>query len=106
MKEFLSKLNFEKLKALPLKRICLVACPCVLIVALALVFSLTGKKNPPVTDPSPEETVPVVIPLDTVDPTPSPSAQPVDAEETEEDFDVVPLIDAPEAEEEEPKTEE
>ena len=29
-----------------------------------------------------------------------------DAEETEEDFDVVPLIDAPEAEEEEPKTEE
>ena len=29
-----------------------------------------------------------------------------DAEETEEDFDVVPLIDAPEEEEEEPKTEE
>ena len=84
MKEFLSKLNFEKLKALPLKRICLVACPCVLIVALALVFSLTGKKNPPVTDPSPEETVPVVIPLDTVDPTPSPSAQPVDDKETED----------------------
>lgn len=84
MKEILSKLHLEKLKALPFKRICLVACPCVLIVALALVFTLTGKKNPPAADPVPEETAPVVIPLDTVDPTPSPSAEPVDAEETED----------------------
>ncbi len=77
MKELLSKLNLDKLKHLPIKRICLVACPCLLIVVLALVFSLTGSKAEPA--PALEETTP----LDTAGPSPSPSAEPIDREETE-----------------------
>ena len=82
MKELLSKLNLDKLRRLPYKRVCLIAAPCLLIIVLALVFSLvSGDKSAPV----PENTVPAVLPLSSPapTPTPAPTAAPVATEKPE-----------------------
>ena len=81
MNELKNKLNIERLKQLPWKRIGLIGGPCVLIVALALVFSLLGDKPAPA--PVPEVSEPAVVVLDPSAPSPSPSAVPAAAEETE-----------------------
>ena len=79
MNELKNKLNIEGLKQLPWKRIGLIGAPCVLIVALALVFSLLGDKPAPA--PVPEVSEPAVVVLDPSTPSPSPSAVPAAAEE-------------------------
>ena len=81
MNELKNKLNIERLKQLPWKRIGLIGAPCLLIIVLALVFSLTGDKPSPA--PAPEKTEPAVVVLDPSTPSPSPSAVPAVAEETE-----------------------
>lgn len=78
MNELKNKLKIEKLRQLPWKRIALIAAPCLLIIAVALVFSLVADKPSPAT----ENTEPAVIALPQSTPSPSPSAAPVDAEET------------------------
>ena len=83
MNELKNKFNIEKLRQLPWKRICLIGAPCLLIIVLALVFSLVGDKP----SPAPDTTEPSVIalPASTPSPTPSPSpsAAPVAEEKTE-----------------------
>ena len=79
MNELKTKLNIEKLRQLPWKRIALIAAPCLLIIVLALVFSLVSDKP----SPTPETAEPAVIALPQSTPNPSPSAAPVDAEEAE-----------------------
>ena len=81
MKELFRKLKLEKLAQLPYKRICLVAAPCVLILVLALVFSVASGKSEPVA--TPENTIPAVIPLSTPAPTPSTTAVPIATEAPE-----------------------
>ena len=81
MNELKNKLNIERLKQLPWKRIGLIGVPCMLIVVLALVFSLLGDKPSPA--PAPEKTEPGVVVLDPSTPSPSPSAVPAAAEEAE-----------------------
>ena len=79
MNELKNKFNIEKLRQLPWKRICLIGAPCLLIIVLALVFSLVGDKP----SPAPDTTEPSVIALPTSTPSPSPSAAPVAEEKTE-----------------------
>ena len=79
MNELKNKFNIEKLRQLPWKRICLIGAPCLLIIVLALVFSLVGDKP----SPAPEITQPSVIALPASTPSPSPSAAPVAEEKTE-----------------------
>ena len=79
MNELKNKFNIEKLRQLPWKRICLIGAPCLLIIVLALVFSLVGDKP----SPAPDTTEPSVIALPASTPSPSPSAAPV-AEEKKE----------------------
>lgn len=81
MNELKNKLNIARLKQLPWKRIGLIGVPCMLIVVLALVFSLLGDKPSPA--PAPEKTEPGVVVLDPSTPSPSPSAVPAAAEEAE-----------------------
>lgn len=81
MNELKNKLNIGRLKQLPWKRIGLIGAPCLLIIVLALVFSLTGDKPSPA--PAPEKTEPAVVVLDPSTPSPSPSAVPAAAEEAE-----------------------
>ena len=83
MNELKSKLNIEKLRQLPWKRIGLIGAPCLLIVVVALVFSLVGG-NPSPAPEGQESPEPAVVALPPATPSPSPSAAPVDAEETEE----------------------
>lgn len=83
MNELKSKLNIEKLRQLPWKRIGLIGAPCLLIVVVALVFSLVGGKPSPAPEGQ-ESPEPAVVALPPATPSPSPSAAPVDAEETEE----------------------
>ena len=47
MNELKNKLNIDKLRQLPWKRIALIGAPCLLIVVLALVFSLVTNKPAP-----------------------------------------------------------
>lgn len=83
MNELKNKFNIEKLRQLPWKRICLIGAPCLLIIVLALVFSLVGDKP----SPAPDTTEPSVIALPastpSPSPSPSPSAAPVAEEKTE-----------------------
>ena len=79
MNELKNKFNIEKLRQLPWKRICLIGAPCLLIIVLALVFSLVGDKP----SPAPDTTEPSVIALPASTPSPSPSAAPVAEEKTE-----------------------
>ena len=83
MNELKNKFDIKKLRQLPWKRICLIGAPCLLIIVLALVFSLVGDKP----SPAPDTTEPSVIalPASTPSPTPSPSpsAAPVAEEKTE-----------------------
>ena len=83
MNELKNKFDIKKLRQLPWKRVCLIGAPCLLIIVLALVFSLVGDKP----SPAPDTTEPSVIalPASTPSPTPSPSpsAAPVAEEKTE-----------------------
>lgn len=80
MNELKTKLNIEKLRQLPWKRIALIAAPCLLIIVLALVFSLVADKPAPAQE-SQESPTPAVVAVVPATPSPSPSAAPVDAEE-------------------------
>ena len=82
MNELKAKLNIEKLRQLPWKRIALIAAPCLLIIAVALVFSLVADKPAPAQE-SQESPTPAVVAVVPATPSPSPSAAPVDAEEAE-----------------------
>ena len=82
MNELKTKLNIEKLRQLPWKRIALIAAPCLLIIVVALVFSLVADKPAPAQE-SQESPTPAVVAVVPATPSPSPSAAPVDAEETE-----------------------
>ena len=79
MNELKNKLNIEKFRQLPWKRIGLIGAPCLMIIVLALVFSLVSDKP----SPTPETTEHAVIALPQSTPSPSPSAAPVAAEEPE-----------------------
>ena len=81
MNELKNKFNIEKLRQLPWKRICLIGAPCLLIIVLALVFSLVGDKP----SPAPDTTEPSVIALPASTPSPSPSPSPSAAPVAEEE---------------------
>lgn len=82
MNELKNKLNIDKLRQLPWKRIALIGAPCLLIVVLALVFSLVTNKPAP-TPGSPESPKPAVVAVVPTTPSPSPSAAPVVSEDAE-----------------------
>ena len=79
MNELKNKFDIKKLRQLPWKRLCLIGAPCLLIIVLALVFSLVGDKP----SPAPDTTEPSVIALPASTPSPTPSAAPVAEEKTE-----------------------
>ena len=82
MNELKNKLNIDKLRQLPWKRIALIGAPCLLIVVLALVFSLVTNKPAP-TPGSQESPNPAVVAVVPTTPSPSPSAAPVASEDAE-----------------------
>ena len=82
MNELKNKLNIDKLRQLPWKRIALIGAPCLLIVVLALVFSLVTNKPAP-TPGSQESPNPAVVAVVPTTPSPSPSAAPVVSEDAE-----------------------
>ena len=82
MNELKNKLNIDKLRQLPWKRIALIGAPCLLIVVLALVFSLVTNKPAP-TPGSQESPNPAVVAVVPTTPSPSPSAAPVTSEDAE-----------------------
>ena len=82
MNELKNKLNIDKLRQLPWKRIALIGAPCLLIVVLALVFSLVTNKPAP-TPGIQESPNPAVVAVVPTTPSPSPSAAPVASEDAE-----------------------